>query len=75
MTMKFRLLPWQPQLILTGRSFYGVSTASNKITYQTDVWDAVQDNSFLSVSFVNALLEQQQQSIEPDGAVHSLDSG
>lgn len=50
MSLKSRFLPWQPQLVFSGYSYYTIETAYGKITRQRDVWDAIQDNSSPSVS-------------------------
>lgn len=48
MVLKPRFLLWRPQLTLTGRSHYGVN-AQGVIISHLDTWDALADNSFLSV--------------------------
>lgn len=54
-----RLAPWVQKLTFTGRSFYTFDVLSGgKITAQRDVWDAVQDNNYLSVEGVAHLLSQ-----------------
>lgn len=50
MSLTSRFLPWQPQLVFSGYSFYTIDTAYGKIVRQRDVWDAIQDNSSPSVS-------------------------
>ena len=49
MSLKSRFLPWQPQLVFSGYSYYTIETAYGKIIRQRDVWDAIQDNSSPSV--------------------------
>lgn len=54
-----RLTPWVQRLVFTGRSFYTFDVLSGgKITSQRDVWDAVADNSFLSLEGIVHLLSQ-----------------
>ena len=49
MSLTSRFLPWQPQLVFSGYSYYTID-AYGKIVRQRDVWDAIQDNSSPSVS-------------------------
>ena len=50
MEMTPRLTPWVQRLVFTGRSFYTFDVLSGgKITTQRDEWDALQDNSSLSL--------------------------
>jgi hypothetical protein len=58
MIMKSRFVPWQPKLVFTGHSYYGVSTTTGQLTSQRDVWDAVQDNSYLSVEGIAHVIMQ-----------------
>lgn len=52
MSLKSRFLPWQPQLVFSGYSYYTIEKAYGKIIRQRDVWDAIKDNSSPSVSYV-----------------------
>ena len=47
--MQSRFLPWQPELVFSGNSYYAVDNLSGALLNQRDVWDAVADNSFPSV--------------------------
>jgi hypothetical protein len=49
MRLQQKLLPWRPPLVFTGRSFYTVDALTGRLATQSDVWDAVEDNKFLSV--------------------------
>lgn len=49
MNLKSRFLPWQPNVVFSGYSYYTIDMVYGKITRQRDVWDAVQDNSTPSV--------------------------
>ena len=49
MRMKSRFLPWQPELVFSGNSYYAVDNLSGNLLNQRDVWDAVADNGFPSV--------------------------
>ena len=50
MVLKPKFVPWRPALTLTGTSDYAVNTATGQITSHVDTWDALSDNSYLSVS-------------------------
>ena len=50
MVLKPKFVPWRPALTLTGTSDYAVNTATGQITSHIDTWDALSDNSYLSVS-------------------------
>jgi hypothetical protein len=50
MVLKPKFVPWRPALTLTGTSDYAVNTATGQITSHLDTWDALSDNSYLSVS-------------------------
>jgi hypothetical protein len=54
MVLKPKFVPWRPALTLTGTSDYAVNTATGQITSHIDTWDALADNSYLSVSWVAA---------------------
>ena len=54
MVLKPKFVPWRPALTLTGTSDYAVNTATGQITSHVDTWDALSDNSYLSVSSVAA---------------------
>ena len=59
MEMTPRLTPWIQKLVFTGRSFYTIDVLSGgKILSQRDVWDAVQDNSYLSLEGIAYVLRQ-----------------
>ena len=49
MRLKQKLLPWRPALVFTGQSFYSVDAVSGRLASQTDVWDAIKNNSYPSV--------------------------
>ena len=49
MRMQSRFLPWQPELVFSGNSYYAIDNLSGALLNQRDVWDAVADNSFPSV--------------------------
>ena len=52
MLMRSKFLPWRPTVTLTGTAYYSVdcSGATGQIMSHRDEWDAVSDNSYLSVS-------------------------
>lgn len=51
--MKVKVLPWRPEILVSGQSFYTVDPTSGRLTSQRDVWDSLHDNKYLSVrSFV-----------------------
>jgi hypothetical protein len=49
MVLKPKFVPWRPSLVLTGASVYRVNTATGQITDHVDTWDALSDNSYLSL--------------------------
>jgi hypothetical protein len=51
MVLKPKFVPWRPSLTLTGTSDYTVDTATGQITSHIDTWDAISDNTYLSVSW------------------------
>lgn len=69
MELKFRLLPWQPTIIVTGESFYTVDNISGKIQAQRDVWDSISDNKYYSFEgvayIVRSLANPQVQNAHP----------
>jgi hypothetical protein len=59
MEMTPRFTPWVQRLVFTGQSIYTIDVlAGGKLMAQRDVWDGVQDNSFLSVEGLAFLLGQ-----------------
>ena len=62
MTLKSRFLPWQPELVFSGYSYYTIETVYGKIAGQRDVWDAIQDNSSPSVSHRSLCMHGQPNS-------------
>lgn len=46
---RLKAFPWQQNIIFTGRSYYTIS-GGGQLQSQRDVWDAVANNNFLSVS-------------------------
>ena len=54
-----RFTPWVQKLVFTGRSFYTIDILSGgKVTAQRDVWDAIQDNSYLSLEGIAYVVRQ-----------------
>lgn len=49
MILRAKALPWRPAVTITGRSIYSVDTAAGAITSHREEWDALADNSFLSL--------------------------
>ncbi|KAL3139503.1 hypothetical protein ABBQ38_003826 [Trebouxia sp. C0009 RCD-2024] len=58
MSLKSRFLPWQPNLVFSGCSYYTIDTAYGKIAGQRDVWDAIQDNSSPSIEGIAHVIKQ-----------------
>lgn len=54
MRMQQKLLPWRPALVFTGQSYYTVDAATGRLASQVDVWDAIKNNSYLSVRAAHA---------------------
>lgn len=48
MTMTFRLLPWNPELVFTGTSIMGVNPETGKFCRHADYWDSIKDNEYFS---------------------------
>ncbi|KAK4785099.1 hypothetical protein SAY86_001788 [Trapa natans] len=47
--MKYMLLPWKPELILTGTSVMGINPATGKFCSHVDYWDSIQNNEYFSL--------------------------
>lgn len=58
MKMYFKLLPWQPELVFTGLSIYGINPATGRFKSHKDVWDSIQDNAYFSREGLLDLLSQ-----------------
>lgn len=58
MSMKPWMLPWQPELVFTGKTYMTVSPTSLKFDSHRDEWDSVQNNKYLSAEAVQDLLRQ-----------------
>eukprot|EP00667_Euglena_gracilis_P009237 EG_transcript_9377 len=58
MGMKAWILPWQPELLFTGRTYMTVSPVTNKFDSHRDEWDSVQNNAYLSLEAVQDLMQQ-----------------
>lgn len=48
MKMYFKLLPWQPEVVFTGLSIYGINPRTGRFKSHRDVWDSIQDNAYFS---------------------------
>ncbi|KAG1660083.1 hypothetical protein FOA52_011149 [Chlamydomonas sp. UWO 241] len=74
MNMEMWLLPWKPNLLFTGRTFYKVDLPSGLITSHIDVWDALRHNRFLSVEAVQHVLRMfMQVQLKPAIESHKYD--
>ena len=59
MGMTPRFTPWVQKLTFTGRSMYTIDVLSGgKISAQRDVWDAIEDNSYLSLEGIAHVIRQ-----------------
>ncbi|KAG6587902.1 hypothetical protein SDJN03_16467, partial [Cucurbita argyrosperma subsp. sororia] len=47
--MKFILLPWKPELVLTGTSIMGINPKTGKFCSHVDLWDSLQNNDYFSL--------------------------
>ncbi|KAL0559404.1 hypothetical protein IC582_004013 [Cucumis melo] len=47
--MKFVLLPWKPECVLTGTSIMTVNPNTGKFCRHVDLWDSVQNNDYFSI--------------------------
>ncbi|GFR45973.1 hypothetical protein Agub_g7445 [Astrephomene gubernaculifera] len=61
MHMRPGLLPWRPNLTITGRTVYRVDPRSGVILSHTDYWDALKRNTFLSLEGVVHVLRMVTQ--------------
>ncbi|GLI71638.1 hypothetical protein VaNZ11_016912 [Volvox africanus] len=52
MEMVFWLMPWRPNITITGRTVYKVDPRTGIVLSHTDYWDALQRNAFLSLEGV-----------------------
>lgn len=75
MILKPKFVPWRPSLTLTGTSEYTVNTATGQITSHVDTWDALSDNSYLSVgcSLLHVLPCPMQQSPNASPKEHAFE--
>ncbi|WZN63488.1 SOUL heme-binding protein [Chloropicon roscoffensis] len=58
MNMKFRILPWQPDLTFTGTSQYEFDLQTEKVVRHSDTWDSISDQEYFSVEGLRDLVRQ-----------------
>ncbi|KAE9608379.1 hypothetical protein Lal_00025931 [Lupinus albus] len=58
MVMKFRLLPWKPELVFTGISVMGVNPENGKFCSHVDFWDSIQKNDYFSSEGLLEVIKQ-----------------
>lgn len=56
--MKFILLPWKPEFVLTGTSIMGINPHTGKFCSHVDLWDSVQNNDYFSIEGLWDVLKQ-----------------
>ncbi|XP_038879854.1 uncharacterized protein LOC120071584 isoform X2 [Benincasa hispida] len=47
--MKFMVLPWKPEFVVTGTSIMGINPHTGKFCSHVDLWDSVQNNDYFSI--------------------------
>ncbi|GAB2210522.1 hypothetical protein Droror1_Dr00015789 [Drosera rotundifolia] len=58
MVARYALLPWKPELIITGTSVMEVNRVTRKIFNHVDYWDSVQCNEYFSVEGMLDIIKQ-----------------
>lgn len=66
MTMNFRLLPWNPELVFTGTSVMTVNPETGKFCRHVDYWDSIKNNEYFSFEGLIDVLKQLQIYKTPD---------
>jgi hypothetical protein len=50
MSMRQEQLPWQPEVVLSGRTMYEIDVERAMVLAHIDEWDSADHNNFFSVS-------------------------
>ncbi|KAL9270227.1 hypothetical protein AKJ16_DCAP24812 [Drosera capensis] len=58
MVAQYALLPWKPELIITGTSVMEVNRVTRKIFNHVDYWDSIQCNEYFSVEGMLDIIKQ-----------------
>ncbi|KAL9269191.1 hypothetical protein AKJ16_DCAP22809 [Drosera capensis] len=66
MVARYALLPWKPELIITGTSIMEVNQVTGKIFNHVDYWDSVQCNEHFSVEAMLDIIKQLMTITTPD---------
>ncbi|XP_024023103.1 uncharacterized protein LOC21408317 isoform X2 [Morus notabilis] len=56
--MEYVLLPWKPELVLTGTSIMGINPETGKFCTHVDLWDSVRENNFFSMEAFWYIIKQ-----------------
>ncbi|KAL0013865.1 hypothetical protein SO802_000934 [Lithocarpus litseifolius] len=64
--MKFILLPWNPELVITGTSIMGINPETGKFCSHVDFWDSIKKNDYFSLEGLWDVLKQLQIYKTPD---------
>ncbi|KAK4604299.1 hypothetical protein RGQ29_012696 [Quercus rubra] len=56
--MKFILLPWNPELVITGTSIMGINPETGKFCNHVDFWDSIKKNDYFSLEGLWDVLKQ-----------------
>ncbi|GKV06464.1 hypothetical protein SLEP1_g18362 [Rubroshorea leprosula] len=64
--MKFILLPWKPELVLTGTSVMGVNPKNGKFCSHVDYWDSIEKNDYFSLEGLVNVIKQLRINKTPD---------
>ncbi|XP_030930906.1 uncharacterized protein LOC115956748 isoform X1 [Quercus lobata] len=65
-TMKFILLPWNPELVITGTSIMGINPETGKFCSHVDFWDSIKKNDYFSLEALWDVLKQLRIYKTPD---------
>ncbi|XP_023875337.1 uncharacterized protein LOC111987827 isoform X1 [Quercus suber] len=64
--MKFILLPWNPELVITGTSIMGINPETGKFCSHVDFWDSIKKNDYFSLEGLWDVLKQLRIYKTPD---------
>ncbi|EXB76273.1 hypothetical protein L484_025630 [Morus notabilis] len=71
--MEYVLLPWKPELVLTGTSIMGINPETGKFCTHVDLWDSVRENNFFSMEAFWYIIKQVRK-YSPLAAMEGTDS-
>ncbi|KAL6974315.1 hypothetical protein U1Q18_028496 [Sarracenia purpurea var. burkii] len=56
--MNYILLPWKPELVLTGTSIMGINPETGKFCSHVDHWDSIKNNNYFSFEGLSDVINQ-----------------